>query len=95
MEPEVEKIYHHHTPRFYLLPWVDGDERIVWLGYGKIMRSGLTVVGGENHFYRLQELTEHDVRTIRDLIKRLPSAGQKGMFRDLCIDETTINFRTT
>ncbi len=78
MELEAEKIYHHHTPRFYLLPWADADERILWLGYGKIMRSGLTVVGGENHFYRLQELTNHDVETIRELIKRLPLGGQKG-----------------
>lgn len=78
MESEVEKIYHHHTPRFYLLPWTDADERVLWLGYGKIMCSGLTVVGGENHFYRLQDLTDQDVKTIRELIKRLPAQGQKG-----------------
>lgn len=78
METEVEKIYHHHTPRFYLLPWADANERVLWLGYGKILRSGLTVVGGENHFYRLQDLTDHDVNAIRELIKRLPAQGQKG-----------------
>jgi hypothetical protein len=56
METEQAKIYHHHTPRQYLLAWADADERIAWLGYGKVGRSGLTVVGGENDFYRLKNL---------------------------------------
>ncbi len=78
METEQEKIYHHHTPRFYLLPWADADERIMWLGYGKILRSGLTVVGGENHFYRLSDLTERDVFLLREFIKLMPEVGRKG-----------------
>ena len=57
VETEQAKIYHHHTPRQYLLPWADSDERVAWYGYGKVMRSGLTVVGGEDNFYKLKELT--------------------------------------
>jgi hypothetical protein len=77
VQTEQEKIYHHHTPRFYLLPWADADERIMWLGYGKILRSGLTVVGGENNFYRLPDLTERDIFLLREFIKLLPEAGRK------------------
>ena len=65
METEQAKIYHHHTPRYYLLPWTDADECIGWMGFGKVNRSGLTVVGGENHFYRLHEVTEHDKLVLR------------------------------
>ena len=56
MTTEQAKPYHHHTPRQYLLSWADADERIGWYGYGKVSRSGLTVVGGENDFYQLREL---------------------------------------
>jgi hypothetical protein len=78
METEPAKIYHHHTPRAYLLPWADRDECIAWFGYGKVNRSGLTVVGGENDFYKLKELTERDIASIRDLIQTLPEGGRKG-----------------
>jgi hypothetical protein len=78
VQTEKEKIYHHHTPRFYLLPWADADERIMWLGYGKIMRSSLTVVGGENDFYRLRELTQRDQYLLKQFIKLLPEPGRKG-----------------
>lgn len=43
VKTEQEKIYHHHTPRFYLPLWADAYERILWLGYGKIRRSAFTV----------------------------------------------------
>jgi len=72
---EQEKIYHHHTPRYYLLPWTDADERIGWLGFGKIQRSGLTVVGGENHFYRLSELTDRDKELLRQFSSVLSPKG--------------------
>jgi Protein of unknown function (DUF4238) len=78
MEAEQPKIYHHHTPRQYLLAWADADERIAWLGYGKVSRSGLTVVGGENDFYRLKELTVPDVDCLKLFIDGLREHGRDG-----------------
>jgi hypothetical protein len=84
VETEQPKIYHHHTPRQYLLPWADADERIAWLGYGKIQRSGLTVVGGENDFYKLKELTIPDIDCLKVLIDGLPvEAGRENHRRFL------------
>lgn len=77
MENEQLKIYHHHTPRQYLLPWTDADERIAWLGYGKVGRSGLTVVGGENDFYRLKELTMADVDCLKVFIDGSREGGRE------------------
>jgi hypothetical protein len=74
VERLTRKIYHHHTPRFYLLPWADAHERLWWLGYGKICCSGLTVVGGQNNFYRLEELSEKDQTLLAEFITRLPYA---------------------
>lgn len=54
METEHAKIYQHHTSRQSLLPWANSDERVAWYGYGKIILSGLTVVGGEDIFYKLR-----------------------------------------
>jgi|SRR5208282_3182060 len=73
---ETEKIYNHHVPCFYLRAWAN-DNRIWWSGYGKIGRSELTVVGGENYFYKLQELTEEDVALITGLIDRSPEGSKK------------------
>jgi hypothetical protein len=78
METEQPKIYHHHTPRQYLLAWADPDERIAWLGYGKVRRSRLTVVGGENDFYRLKELTVPDVDCLKLLIDGLQEHRRDG-----------------
>lgn len=78
METEQAKIYHHHTPRQYLLPWADADERIAWYGFGKVERSGLTVVGGENDFYKLKELTVPDIDCLKLFIDGLPKLGRKG-----------------
>jgi hypothetical protein len=50
----------------------------MWLGYGKILRSKLTVVGGENDFYALRELTDRDIFYMREFIKGLPEPGRKG-----------------
>jgi hypothetical protein len=76
METEQAKIYHHHTPRRYLLPWADADERIAWYGYGKVDRSGLTVVGGENDFYKLKELTVPDIDCLKLFIDGLREIGR-------------------
>lgn len=83
MEIEQAKIYHHHTPRQYLLPWADADERIAWYGYGKVDRSGLTVVGGENDFYKLKELTVPDVDCLKLFIDGLREEGKEGHRRFL------------
>ena len=73
---ETEKIYNHHVGCFYLRAWAN-DNRIWWSGYGKIECSELTVVGGENYFYKLQELTDGDVALIRGLIDRFPEGSKK------------------
>jgi hypothetical protein len=83
METEQPKIYHHHTPRQYLLAWADADECIAWLGYGKVRRSGLTVVGGENDFYRLKKLTVPDVDCLNLFIDGLREHGRDGHKRFL------------
>jgi hypothetical protein len=70
MDFEDEKIYHHHVPRFYLLAWAQ-DNRIWWSGYGKVICSELTVVGGENHFYRLEALNDRDRFHLVEMMKRL------------------------
>lgn len=77
VDNERAKIYHHHTPRQYLLAWADADECIAWLGYGKVMRSGLTVVGGENDFYKLKELTVQDIDCLKLFIDGLPEGGRE------------------
>jgi hypothetical protein len=83
MEVEQAKVYHHHTPRQYLLPWADSDERTAWYGYSKVMRSGLTVVGGEDHFYRLKELTVPDIDCMKLFIDGLQEIGREGHRRFL------------
>jgi len=83
METEQAKIYHHHTPRRYLLPWADADERIAWYGYGKVDRSVLTVVGGENNFYKLKELTVQDIDCLKLFIDGLREIGRDGHRRFL------------
>ena len=83
MDTEQPKIYHHNTPRQYLLAWADADERIAWLGYGKVSRSRLTVVGGENDSYRLKELTVPDVDCLELFIDGLREHGRDGHKRFL------------
>src|SRR5260370_32313024 len=79
MATEIDKIYHHHVPRFYLRAWAK-DERIWWSGYGKIICSELTVVGGQNYFYRLEELSERDRFLLGELMKRF-AYGSRGANR--------------
>lgn len=67
---EHESIYHHHVPRFYLRAWAT-ENRIWWSGYGRILCSELTVVGGENHFYRLDQLCGKDRFHLAEIAKRL------------------------
>jgi hypothetical protein len=83
METEQAKIYHHHTPRRYLLPWTDKDEYIAWYGYGKVERSGLKAVGGENDFYKLKELTVQDIDCLKLFIDSLREIGRDGHRRFL------------
>ena len=84
METEQAKIYQHHTPRQYLLAWADADERVAWYGYGKVIRSGLTVVGGEDNFYKLKELTVPDIDCLKLFIDGLPrDMGKAGYKRFL------------
>ncbi len=83
METGQPKVYHHHTPRQYLLAWADADERIAWLGYGMVRRSGLKVVGGENDFYKLKELTVPDVDCLKLFIDGLREGGRDGHKRFL------------
>jgi hypothetical protein len=84
VDTEQPKIYHHHTPRQYLLPWADANERIAWMGYGKVQRSGLTVVGGENDFYKVKELTVPDIDCLKLFIDGLPvEAGRENHKRFL------------
>jgi len=47
------------------------------------MRSGLTVVGGEDNFYKLKELTVPDVDCMKLFIDGLPELGRKGHKRFL------------
>lgn len=47
------------------------------------MRSGLTVVGGEDHFYRLKELTIPDINCMKLFIDGLQEIGRDGHKRFL------------
>jgi hypothetical protein len=91
VEIQQAKIYHPHTPRQYLLPWADSDERVAWYGYGKVMRSGLRVVGGEDNFYELKELTAPDVDCMKLFIDGLPELGRKGHKRFLQIQSPALS----
>jgi Protein of unknown function (DUF4238) len=83
VETAQAKIYHHHVPRKYLLPWADEAERVAWYGYDRVMRSKLTVVGGENDFYKLKELTVRDIDCMGVYINSLPEISRDGHRRFL------------
>jgi hypothetical protein len=80
---EQAKIYHHHTPRRYLLPWADANECIAWYGYGKVARARLKGIGGENDFYKLKELTVPDIDCLKLFIDGLREIGRDGHRRFL------------
>jgi hypothetical protein len=82
MEFDEKKIYHHHVPRFYLQAWAE-DNRVCWSGYGKILHSELTVVGGENDFYRLEELSQNDFAMLQELAKRFAHGSRETNLRFL------------
>jgi hypothetical protein len=70
--PAVGKKLHHKVARFYLKAWdeqgCDVDHSQVFcLQNGSIERVNVRNVAAENHFYRLRELSEQDVKFIRDL----------------------------
>jgi Protein of unknown function (DUF4238) len=70
--PAVGKKLHHKVARFYLKAWdVEGrdteDAQVFCLQNDTIRRDNLRNVGAENHFYRLRELSESDVKFIREV----------------------------
>jgi hypothetical protein len=70
--PAVGKKLHHKVARFYLKAWdVEGrdtkDAQVFCLQNDRIRRDNVRNVGAENHFYRLRELSESDVKFIREL----------------------------
>jgi Protein of unknown function (DUF4238) len=70
--PAVGKKLHHKVARFYLKAWdIEGrdaeDAQVFCLQSGKIRRDNVRNVGAENHFYRLRELSESDVKFIREV----------------------------
>jgi hypothetical protein len=62
--PAIGKKLHHYVPRFYLKAWATKN-LIYCLQGGEIFRPNLRNVAGENHFYRLQELSPEAVEFIR------------------------------
>jgi hypothetical protein len=70
--PAVGKKLHHKVARFYLKAWdVEGrdteDAQVFCLQNDRIRRDNVRNVGAENHFYRLRELSESDVKLIREV----------------------------
>jgi hypothetical protein len=70
--PAIGKKLHHKVPRFYLKAW-DKEGRdaehaqVFCLQKGEIRTSNLKNVAAENHFYRVRELSEPDVKFIREV----------------------------
>lgn len=68
--PARGKKLHHKVGRFYLKAWDEkgrdtDDAQVFCLQDGEIRTSNLKNVAAENHFYRLRELSESDVKFIR------------------------------
>jgi hypothetical protein len=79
--PSIGKKLHHFVPRFYLKTWAKKNH-IYCLQDGEIFRTNLRNVAGENHFYRLKELSPEDVEFIRgvainDSPKELKASHEK------------------
>lgn len=62
----MKKRRHHYVWRKYLRAWASNDS--IWCcREGKIFRSNLMGVGQVRDFYRLKELSFHDIEAIRNL----------------------------
>jgi len=73
----VGKKLNHFVSRFYLGAWADGDY-IFCLMRGKVFRPNLMGAASENYFYRLQELTDDDLRFLRRFIDDSPEPMREG-----------------
>ncbi len=68
----MKKRRHHFVWQYYLKPWtVDG--RIACWRNGQVFRTDPTNVAVERDFYRLRDISERDVATIRQMIHLFPS----------------------
>ena len=58
-----EPKHHHYVPRFYLSRFTDSRSKIWVLDKqeNKVFPSTPNNIGGQNQFYRLDELAEHDI----------------------------------
>src|SRR6266700_2054695 len=70
--PAVGKKLHHKVPRFYLKAWDEQgrnteDAQVFCLQNGLIQPRNVRNVAAENHFYRLLELSDSDVKFIREV----------------------------
>lgn len=68
----IGKKLHHKVARFYLKAWDEEGRhtdhaQVFCLQDGEIRLSNLKNLAAENHFYRLRELTESDVKFIREV----------------------------
>lgn len=66
------KKLHHKVARFYLKAWDEEGRaasraQVFCLQDGEIRTSSLRNVAAENHFYRLRDLSESDVKFIREV----------------------------
>lgn len=68
----MKKRRHHFVWQYYLKPWaVDG--RIACWRNGQVFRTDPINVAVERDFYRLRDISERDVATIRQMIHLFPS----------------------
>jgi hypothetical protein len=68
----MKKRRHHFVWQYYLKPWtVDG--RIACSRNGQVFRTDPTNVAVERDFYRLRDISERDVATLRQMIHLFPS----------------------
>jgi hypothetical protein len=66
----MKKRRHHFVWQYYLKPWIV-DGRIACWRNGQVFRTDLANVAVERDFYRLRDISERDVTTIRQMIDQL------------------------